>query len=65
MIFLHTLVFPEAVPPATPIKNGEECLLVWSGGLGEKGDALDLVGDDGGVNGGGSLILSLTLLVSY
>lgn len=58
MIFLQTLVFPEAVPPATPIKKGEESLLGWSGGLGEKGDPLDLVGDDGGVNGGGSLILS-------
>ena len=52
MILRHTVVFPEAVPPATPIRNGPlegdlACLLALATRLplGERG------GLDGGVNG--------------
>lgn len=54
MILRHTVVFPEAVPPATPIKNGPleadvACPLVFDArlALGKR----DRGGLPGGVNG--------------
>lgn len=60
MILLQTLVLPEAVPPATPIRKGDEEGVAAAGtgpaglGAGErKAEPFSLVGDCGGVKGGG------------
>lgn len=72
MIFLQTLVLPEAVPPATPIKKGEgrarvAALTPLPTGLGVeevKAEPLNFVGDEGGVNGGeSSKLISCQMLV--
>lgn len=60
MILLQTVLLPEAVPPATPIKKGEGRLAPALGsplleGLGvreAKVEPFNFVGEEGGVKGG-------------
>lgn len=61
MIFLQTVVFPEAVPPATPIRNVPAPALPDVAREEANTESLDFVGEEGGVKGGGATLSAMAV----